>query len=211
MPTPDIYIPLKEQLSQPLPGLDAQLKMATLKRMDKLSDYTVPDNAKEAAVMILLYPDAGKLHLPLIVRNVYPGVHSGQVALPGGTKDPEDGSFLATALRETEEEIGVPQNHIEVLGELSKLYIPPSNFLVQPFVGRVAGKPAFIPDTSEVAHLIESPLEAFLDGNNIGEGTVTVRGSMRLQVPRYLIQGHTVWGATAMMMAEFTEIVKKIV
>lgn len=201
---------LEQRLQLPLPGLEAQMRMGSRSRVDKVRHQQIPENAKVSAVLMLLYPVGQELHLPLILRTQYPGVHSGQVGLPGGRVEPQDPALMYTALRETEEEVGVPPHGIHVLGGLSPLYIPPSNFLVHPFVGFIPERPNFILDPKEVQMLIETKLSDFLDDANVGEAPVTVGGGFQLQVPRYLIQGHTVWGATAMMMAELVHILREI-
>lgn len=198
---------LSQRLSSPLPGLEAQLKMAPLERRANVKHLRVPEDARKSAVLVLLYPGAaGLIYLPLQVRNAYPGVHSQQIGLPGGGVEPEDADFEATALRETEEEVGIPRSQIQVLGRLSQLYIPPSNYLVQPIVGRIHQQPQFLPDPSEVAELIETPLDAFLSDKNIGTSRILARTGNDYEVPCFNIQGRIVWGATAMMMSEFREV-----
>ena len=200
---------LERRLQEPLPGLDAQMKMASISRLTKVKNWRVPDDARKSAVLVLLYPGSGGLiHLPLQVRNAYPGVHSRQIGLPGGGVEPEDESYEGTALRETEEEVGVPRARVEVLGRLTQLYIPPSNYLVQPIVGKINFRPDFNPDPSEVAELIETPLDAFLDDANVGMGKVNPSGGATYEVPCFNIQGKVVWGATAMMMSEFREVLQ---
>lgn len=201
---------LRARLQEPLPGLDAQISMGSRSRVDKMRHLQIPDNAKVSAVLMLLYPMSDALHIPLILRTEYPGVHSGQVGLPGGRVEPDDPALVDTALRETEEEVGVSRKEIEIVGGLSPLYIPPSNFIVHPFVGFVPQRPEFTLDPNEVQMLIETPLTEFSNEGNIGETTVSVGAGFQMRVPRYLIQGHTVWGATAMMMAEFMHILKEL-
>lgn len=201
---------LVRRLQAPLPGLEAQMKMASISRLTRVKKWRVPDNARKSAVLVLLYPgETGLIHLPLQVRNAYPGVHSSQIGLPGGGVEPEDADYEDTALRETEEEVGVPRQEVQVIGRLTQLYIPPSNYLVQPIVGTLKSKPTFKPDPSEVAELIETPLNAFLDDANVGVGQVeSSNGSF--EVPCFNIQGKIVWGATAMMMSEFREVLGEL-
>lgn len=186
------------------------MQMGSRTRFNQERHLNIPDDARESAVLMLLYPMDGELHLPLILRNVYPGVHSGQIGLPGGRVEEFDTELVDTALRETEEEVGVPRAEIQVLGRLSQLYIPPSNFLVHPFIGYSTSRPNFVPDHTEVQQVIETRLNDFLDEKNIDETVVEVGGGMKMKVPRFLINGHTVWGATAMMMAEFAAIMREI-
>jgi 8-oxo-dGTP pyrophosphatase MutT (NUDIX family) len=161
---------------------------------------------REGAVLILLYPNwKGELCLVLIRRPEYNGVHSGQIALPGGGREADE-SLQTTALREAHEEIGISQKRITVLGNLSSIYIPVSNFLVYPYVAFHPDYPSFNPDPQEVAEIIEVPLQLFLD-------ETTVRSEMRnhvslglTEIPYFAILGHKVWGATAMILSEFIEI-----
>lgn len=184
--------------------------MAPDGRVRKLNHFTIPDNARDSAVLILLYPHDGEIYLPLIERAAYPGVHSRQIGLPGGKTEPSDEDAIATALRETEEEVGVPASSIEILGQISQLYIPPSNFLVQPIVGVTHARPEFVPDPTEVAALLEAPLHQFTDPNRTGRQQISHRTGATWEVPRFDILGHTVWGATAMMMAEFVAVLKDL-
>ena len=130
-------------------------------------------------------------------------VHSGQIALPGGKVEQHDKDLLATALRETKEEIGIDAKEINVLGKLSPLYIPPSNFLVNPFVGYAANKISFAHDEKEVKRILEIPLNDFFKEGviNISSEHKTHRGI--IQAPAYELHGVKIWGATCMMLSEF--------
>jgi len=211
MSDPEFIYRLARRLRSPLPGLEAQLKMAPLERRKNVKRIKVPDNARQSAVLVLLYPHAtGSWHLPIQVRNAYNGVHSRQLGLPGGGKEPFDSDYEATALRETEEELGVPVGQVQLLGRLSPLYIPPSNYYVQPIVGTVTEHPQFIPDPSEVAELLEVPVHDFLNPANEVEATIDRGNGMSFVVPSFQIMGRTLWGATAMMMSEFREVVRSL-
>ena len=167
--------------------------------------------AKRAGVMALFYPDnKGKVRLILILRKTYKGVHSAQVGFPGGKVELEDQSLAHTALRETEEEIGVPIENISVLSALSPLYIPPSNFTVFPFVGTSSITPKFFKQESEVEDLIEVLLEDLLDDDNIMEVNVETSLEKNLIVPAFKLNGYNVWGATAMMLSELKDTIKKV-
>ena len=198
---------LRDRLAGPLPGNPAHERMMPATRRTIYRDVQIPDNAKKSAVLILMYPGDEGLHFPLIERTEYPGVHSKQIGLPGGAWEAEDADYIATALRETEEEIGVNRYQIEVLGLLSSLYIPPSNFWVQPVVGFVHARPTFIPDPNEVASVIETPLAWLRDPAIAAESKIQHSSGMSLVVPSYIIHGHVVWGATAMMLSELSEII----
>ena len=169
-------------------------------------EFTIPGDARRSAVLMLLYPHQDAAFMPLILRPEYGGVHSRQIGLPGGKVEPEDSDLLDTALREAQEEIGIDRRRVEILGELSMMYIPPSNFLVKPFVGMLDHRPEFIPQPSEVDQLIETPVSEFWNTDNQGLHKVQVRGVNRYEVPAFTIQGHVVWGATAMMMSELLSV-----
>lgn len=159
---------------------------------------------KLGGVLALFYDRDGELTLVLTRRPDYPGVHSGQVSFPGGRHEPPE-TLEATALRETFEEVGVPPDRVALLGELTTVYILPSDFEVHPFVGyHAGGRPSFVPDTREVAGLIEVPLRHLLDPAARREEEWELRGT-KVAVPFFLIGEHKVWGATAMMLSELVE------
>lgn len=193
---------LRIRLTKPLPGLAVQLKMASMRRIIEGGNMFVPDNSKKGAVLILFYPVKGKYHLVFIKRTEYPGVHSGQISFPGGGKEPGDIDLTDTALRESQEEIGVDRNSVTVLGRLSDLYIPPSNFLVTPVVGYVQKRPGFIPDPVEVDQILEFPLDEFFNPEIRQEKEITVYPAIRLKAPCFYMAGHVIWGATAMILNE---------
>ena len=197
---------LRERLTPPLPGLEAQARMMPSTRTTLYKDFVVPSDARKSAVMILFYPEANSLCFPLIERTAYPGVHSKQISFPGGSVDPEDHDYTATALRETEEEVGVPRQQIEVLGHLSALYIPPSNFWVQPVLGFVPEQPVWIKNPTEVESVIQAPLDLLLSGQLHGESKILHSSGLKMTVPSFTIQGHVVWGATAMMLSELLSL-----
>lgn len=191
-----------------LPGLDVQLKMAPIGRLKDLREAAQQmNNYNKAAVLVLFYPTfKNKTNLILILRKTYKGVHSAQVGFPGGKVDPEDKNLIETALRETEEEIGVPRENIEILGELTEVYIPPSNFFVQPYVGITKSTPVFVGEEREVEALIEVKLEDFLNDNCLTTEILSTSYMTELEVPAYRLNGQIVWGATAMMLSELREI-----
>jgi 8-oxo-dGTP pyrophosphatase MutT (NUDIX family) len=195
-----------------LPGEASHHKMAPIERLQELTKIALKKNtAKKAAVMVLFYPnEAGETYLILILRKTYKGVHSAQVGFPGGKAEPEDTSTQETALRETEEEVGVPQDEIQVLKKLTEIYIPPSNFFVQPFIGVSAKTPRFIPEEKEVEALIEVPLSLFMDDSICISKTLSTSYATDIEVPAYLLNGHVVWGATAMILSEVRELLKAL-
>ena len=181
-------------------------------RLEELKAYrSVKKDAKQAGVMALCYPEVNQIvHLLLILRKTYKGVHSNQVGFPGGKAEICDNSLLATALRETEEEVGVPSHQIEVCKELTSLYIPPSNFEVHPFLGICKTTPIFSIQEEEVEDLVKVPLTDFLDDANIFHKTMNTSYAKNVSVPAFRLNGLTVWGATAMMLSEIKELLRQI-
>jgi 8-oxo-dGTP pyrophosphatase MutT (NUDIX family) len=157
-------------------------------------------------VLLLLYPLRGVLHIPLTVRTPELNHHSGQISLPGGGHEPQDHSFRETALRETQEELGIDPTTVEVLGPLTSLYIPPSNNVVHPFVAYTPLRPDFDPDPCEVARMLEVPLPLFLDPGTRREEEWE-RDGAPYHVPYYAIDAYQVWGATAIILAEFLALI----
>lgn len=193
---------LRRRLGGPLPGVDAHERMVPSTRSTIYKDVSFPENAKRSAVLLLFYPTEDGLHFPLILRTAYPGVHSQQISLPGGAWEESDPDYVATALRETEEEIGINRHQVEVLGLLSSLYIPPSNFWVQPVVGYLDRQPDFLPDPNEVEKVFPASLRDLLRTDAVGESKIQHSTGLHLTVPSYTVDGHVVWGATAMMISE---------
>lgn len=195
-------------LEGPLPGEAAQNRMSKIYRSHSLDKRTA--TARKAGVMALFYPKNKEWNLVFIERvKNKKDRHSGQISFPGGSFDQEDITFVRTAVRETEEEIGVPGEQINVLGELSPLYIPISNFLVHPFVGYVDFTPEFRPEIKEVHSILEAPFAPFLDRNAISTTHIQLPNNLVLNdVPHFEVKKKVIWGATAMMMNELIEVVK---
>lgn len=187
-----------------LPGEEYHLAMAPIQRILELKRKAREmKTARRAGVLMLFYPDANlETHFVLILRKAYKGVHSGQVGFPGGKLEPEDTSLQDAAVRETEEEVGVPVSKIEVIRELTELYIPPSNFFVQPYLGITETTPSFVPEEEEVEDIIEVQLSHFLDDTTRITQTLSTSYAQSIDVPAFLLNGHVVWGATAMMLNE---------
>ena len=193
-----------------LPGHDYLLKIAPPARIKHLKKKFIPKDSKTASVLMLFYPDSNNdTRLVLMLRNKYKGVHSNQISLPGGKVDRLDKSLKDTALRETHEEIGLYKDDIDIVGELSSVYIPPSNFNVFPFVGYSSKTPNFIPDPKEVSLILSPKLEYILEMDII-ESVVKVNNSTQ-KVPSFLIDNHVLWGATAIMIHEFVLLFKQMV
>lgn len=207
----DFEARLSDALTEPLPGLDAQLRMAPSPRIG-WDPMTVPSDARAAAGLVLLYSVDATWYLPLTVRAAGLRSHTGQISLPGGRVDPGE-SVAAAALRETFEEIGVAAATVRVLGALTPLHIPVSGHMLHPIVGITSARPAFRPGEQEVARIIEVPVQHL-----VGDALVRRRrqtrvldgGSVPIDVPYFAVDGEQVWGATAMILAELAAIIARV-
>ena len=188
---------------------DAHIKMAPLERITYLKDksYT-EEKPRNAAVLMLVYPKNDIAHLALIVRNTYPGVHSSQIGFPGGKEELEDDTLEITALRETEEEVGVAMHKVEVIRQCSEIYIPPSNFLVTPYLGFSKENLQFTPNPDEVKRVLELPIHQLLNDEIIVQTKMTTSYAANIDVPAFQVEKYVVWGATAMMLSELKELFK---
>jgi len=196
----------------PLPAEPSQLKMSPPFReaLKERQKHLIKD-AKKAGVMALFYPDSNlETNLVLILRKTYRGVHSAQVGFPGGKLEDTDVSIKAAAVRETFEEVGVPEKDIQVLRKLTEVYIPPSNFFVQPFIGISRITPRFIKQDDEVEAVIEITLQDFIDDMNVVQKTVATSYNKDVVVPAFNLNGYIVWGATAMMLSEIKDLLKQV-
>ena len=203
------YIP--KLLNQQLPAFDAHVIMAPEERKASLEpDYYLKYNPRNSAVMMLFYPKDGNATLVLTKRSTYAGVHSAQVSFPGGKAELTDKDLAYTALRETQEEVGINPGDINIVMPFTKIYIPPSNFLVVPFLGIMQETPQFMPDPAEVAEIIELPLDMLLDDSIINRTPIQIFQSQSITVPAFKVGEHIVWGATAMILSELKETIKRI-
>ena len=200
---------LRRALKGDLPGQSAHLKMASRLRLDEIKLSYDTSRAVHSSVLILLYPKKEIPHTVFILRQTYDGVHSGQVSFPGGRAEKGDSTPIDTALREASEEVNIDPAAVEVLGTLSEMYIPPSNYLVLPVVGFTAQPPDFVPETVEVAEIIESDLGFLFDQSRQKKTVLTIRGT-EIEAPYYDVQGKIVWGATAMILSELRHVIKSI-
>lgn len=202
----DFIKELQRKLQQPLPGQPAQLKMAPSSRRKYM---TAPEGVRRAGVMATLFPKNEEWHVVLIERNKNDrDSHGGQISFPGGKAEPEDGTMLKTALRETEEEVGILQKEINVLGSLSEVYIPVSNFNVYPFVGFLDFQPDYIIQEEEVFKVLEIPISHFQNEEVKQTTDIPINKYLTLKnVPYYEVENQILWGATAMMMSELVEVI----
>jgi 8-oxo-dGTP pyrophosphatase MutT (NUDIX family) len=203
------YVP--KLINVALPASEAHYRMAPKERIESLKNLNYDSlNPKNAAVLMLIYPKNGRTHLVLIVRNAYEGIHSAQIAFPGGKYEINDQTYENTALRETQEEIGIHPQKIEIIMPFTHLYIEPSNFMVYPYLGVCKEEIVFVPDANEVAQIIELPLSDLLNDNLIITTKMSTSYAKNSTIPAFEINKHIVWGATAMMLSELKEVLKKV-
>ncbi len=205
--TPEI---IKDKFKQPLPGLSSHLKMAPASRVAEISNLSGNfNNARKSAVMILLFQEEEQMKLIFIRRSFYVGIHAGQIAFPGGRFEDSDVNIQNTAFREIEEEIGITADKIEILGRLSDIYVPPSNFLISIFVGYLKEKPTYNIDEREVAEVIEIDLADFFRENIIHQKDFLVPSAdTTVNALYYKVGNIDLWGASAMVMTELLDIIK---
>lgn len=198
---------LRRALAAPLPGWAAQVRMTTRPRPN-LSDMPPGHRPRPGSVLLLLYPRDGGWYLPLTRRTETVDEHPGQISLPGGAREGHEDP-VQTALRETEEELGVSAAGVDVLGTLTPLFIPPSDFCITPVVGVTDRRPTWRPDPREVAEVLEVPLALLRDPTTVAQGTWHVRG-FDVVAPYYRVGEHRVWGATAMVLSELLVLFEEL-
>ena len=205
----ELIAAIYHKLQEPLPGKSAHLKLAPYRKSTFDLDFN-KINPKLASTLLLLYQSGEKVKFVLIQRPDYSGTHGGQISFPGGKN--EDGETLKeTAIRETFEEIGIAKEKIQVIGELSQVYIPPSNFLISPFIAFLDENPHFIPEQKEVKQILEIDLDELLREDVIQEKEMVVGKNtdnpMKIKVPNMDLHHHTVWGATGVILSEFKDLI----
>lgn len=198
---------LVRRLSEPLPGLSAHLRMIPSQRLPEFERSN--DCGKRASVLLLVYPYRDDIYTVLIRRPEYNGHHSGQIALPGGKHQPEDSSVVDTALREAREEVGIYPAEVNVLAELTQLFIPPSNFLLTPVLAWQDRRPDFVADSREVAEICEVKLRDF-NPTNRAEKEIQLSNGRFFLTPYYNVNQLIVWGATAMILSEWEELAREL-
>jgi 8-oxo-dGTP pyrophosphatase MutT (NUDIX family) len=200
---------LSPRLERPLPGHDAHTTMAPRYAARKEALSVQEKDCREAGVLALLLPhESPEPAVVLTIRRDHLPDHPGQISFPGGQREGEE-TLTETALREAHEEIALDPTPVKILGALTPLYIPPSNFCVHPFVGVVAHEPDLRPTDREVGTVLRVPLRHLLTPSTRIVETWTLHGT-DVDVPYYDVEGHTVWGATAMMLAELLAVVRDV-
>ena len=216
--------------SNNLPGLSSQLKMAPVTRLEEMKAKSLQTtnmktsslqtrtsdelqtrtsdqlSTRTSAVLILFYPKESKPHIALIKRAEDNTVHSNQISFPGGKVEKSDNSLIHTALREANEEVGIITDSVNIIGQLTKLYIPPSNFDVFPIIGATYKTPTFSINC-EVEKVLEVDLRELINPNNYTHKIIQHRNGNEIDVPCYFIQDEVVWGATAMIISELLDVI----
>lgn len=196
---------ISDTIDKKLPGQHAHKKLQPYYASAR--NFTFPTNpfAKKSAVMILLFPKDGKINVVFIERPANTGVHSKQISFPGGGREKTDKNYFETALRETQEEIGIDASNIKIIGKLTKVYVAASNYLIQPIIGYINEVPVYKTNIDEVASVIELPLD-YLIHSEIKEKPIRSAIGIELQAPYYDVYNKTLWGATAMITSELVDV-----
>jgi 8-oxo-dGTP pyrophosphatase MutT (NUDIX family) len=195
---------LIKKLQMELPGSEAHEIMKPGGRVLRPANSIKP---RQSAVLILLYEKNDELELIMIKRAEYDGVHSGQIAFPGGKKESTDSDLMETAYRETAEEVGLHHSEIDILGKLSPLWIPVSNMCVHPFVGYYKADPIFVIQEKEVQKVLTFPLHELLKEETITKSIFSGK-KYSIEAPCYKVNGEKIWGASAMILSELITILK---
>jgi 8-oxo-dGTP pyrophosphatase MutT (NUDIX family) len=206
--TMSFRIELEKEINKHLPGTDVQWEMASSDRLVRGFPREPQENSLPASVLILLYPVNGKINTIFIQRPEYEGIHGGQISFPGGKREPSDSDPVATAIREASEETGIIPGNVKIIGILTPLYIPVSNIIVTPVAGWAEMRPDFIPRSSEVDFIIEAELSRFLSFSILKTRPFQIRGEM-IDIRYFDYEGHIIWGATAMILNELLEIIRR--
>ncbi len=166
------------------------------------------NNPKLSGVAAIVYREETDANILLIERQSYEGVHSAQIGFPGGKKEDIDNDLESTARREMQEEVGIPSDEPTLIRKLSKVYIPPSRFLVQPYLFHLEALPKLILDSREVKLLVKFPIKQLLEDSTVQNGSIQMTEGLKIKTPYFFVEGHKVWGATAMMLNELKLILK---
>ncbi len=198
---------MSQALQGPLPGEEAQRCMAPDGRRNQPPH---DQRTRQSAVLALIHRSVGGLSLPFTLRPTSLGHHGGEISLPGGGIEPHDETLMETALRETEEELGIPTSGVTVLGNLTPLYIAPSRNMVHPYIGWIPNLPTLDPDPREVEAVLTVPLAQLLDRGNL-DVHLWNRGGRQRTAPCYRMNGICIWGATAMILSELLTVIRSTV
>lgn len=201
---------LTERLTLALPSAVAHDPLRAIPVGNVMPRFEHKTPPRPGSVIILLFEDQGQIKFPLIKRAEYKGAHSGQISLPGGKAEAGEDA-IQTALRECEEEIGVPAREITVIGRLSEFYVVPSNFLVTPVVASLGQRPVYRPDPYEVFKVIEADLDDLVREDAVRVKEILAAGLYRMNAPHFEIENEIVWGATAMMLNELRMVVREVI
>jgi len=199
---------LESRLKQVLPGIEAHRLMVNPNRLGNGYDPN-PEHAKRSAVMVLLFYKGKELHTAVIQRTIDGGPHSGQISFPGGKSENEDANLVETAKRECFEEVGIDPSKPRILGKLSKLYIPVSNYMVQPVVGYLVNEPEFSLQRAEVEQVLVLPLSKLFENETKGISTFEIKGK-QITTPVYQLDECMIWGATAMILSELEVVCREV-
>lgn len=198
---------IRKQLTRQLPGEEAHIPMSPGGRGRSSEAIKHAKNYRESAVALVIYEKHKELKGVLTERSPYRGLHSGEVCLPGGKMEDFDQSLKQTAIRECVEEIGLKYEGFELLGELTPVFIPVSNFSIQPFVFHYTEPPIFIRNNREVAEIFSFPLRQLFEENIIKKTSIELAGRGTLDnIPYFDINNKIVWGATALILHEFKHL-----
>lgn len=201
---------IKYVIAHKLPGEDAHLDLSPLGRKKSSEAMEKAVNPRESAVAIVLFESENGIETILIQRPIYKGNHSGQVCFPGGKMDADDQDYIDTALRECSEEVGIKPDELDHLGALTPIYIPVSNHFVQPHVFFHPSQPKTKPDPREVDEIFTFPLDYLLDKKRLKRTQIPLPNGRKLEdVPYFDIHKKIVWGATAIILNEFKEVLKR--
>jgi 8-oxo-dGTP pyrophosphatase MutT (NUDIX family) len=198
---------LSERLKKELPGKLAQLEAIPYRKVD-YGTFNM-DTARRSGVLILFYIKESEPHIVLIQRPVYEGTHSGQIAFPGGKVEETDVDIEDTALREANEEVGVVMDDVEVIGQLTDMFIPVSNFIVTPVIGFIDYSPNFILDPREVAEVVSVQLSKITEITELTLNKVKLNTGLKIEVPTFELNNKIVWGATAVILNELRHVLQE--
>ncbi len=204
----DFYRLLNDGISWGLPGRPVQDILSPAPDPGVHQGVREGFSPRESGILLCVYPNVGGWELCFIRRPRYDGVHSHQVAFPGGGMEKQDGSIIDTALREAAEEVNIPREKVQVVGLLSQLYVPVSNYMITPVVGMLKERPHFVPQPGEVEYILEVPVTALLD-STVSVKTFCTGDRRRVTAPCFQVNNTFIWGATAMILNEFITLIKR--